>query len=94
MFFLVVTHRTARYDSVHAPAHQQFLAEQRAVGVIRLSGPFSDGEGGGAYVIEADDIIAARRLAERDPMVVSGATGVTVREWSLRYVNLPNDLGV
>ena len=65
-------------------AHLAFLKENAAS--VRLGGPLLSDDGsrmvGSMLVIEADDIAAARALAEHDPYAKAGVfAAVDIRPW-------------
>ena len=79
--FLVLTLRRPDFDpSVVAP-HYAHLDRLRADGVLELAGPFPD-KTGGAYIVRAASLEEAQALAFADPLHVSGASDVSVREWN------------
>jgi len=78
--YLVVTLRTPRFDPAVIEPHYAHLALLRGRGQLELAGPFSD-RSGGAYVIRAEDLDAARVIACADPVHVSGSSELRVYEW-------------
>lgn len=66
-------------------AHLAYLAGRG--GAVRLGGPWLDGEGrsvGSLLIVEADDLAAARALAEADPYARAGLfASVDVEPWRL-----------
>ena len=83
MKYLVMTMRRPDFDGTVVPAHWEFLDELRARGILEQAGGFTD-KSGGAYVIGAADLAAAREIAHRDPLHLKGCSDVTVREWDAR----------
>lgn len=81
MKYLVLTIRKPHFDELVAGPHYAFLDKLRADGVLEQGGAFTD-RSGGAYVIRAESLDAARRLAERDPLHLQDCSEVTVREWN------------
>ena len=79
--YLVLALRTPRFDPAVLAPHREHLARLRAGGQLELAGPFADGSGG-AYLVRAGDLDAARAIACSDPLHVSGASQLTVYEWS------------
>jgi uncharacterized protein YciI len=79
--YLVLTLRKPQFNAGMVAAHYAFLDELRVEGVLEQAGPFTDGSGG-AYVIRANGLDAAREIAERDPLHVNDCSEVTVREWN------------
>jgi len=81
--YLVLAMRTEQFDSDIVEQHHDFLAELKAQGRLVHTGPFKNAEGG-AYLIEAPDLAAARAIAGRDPLHRSGSSELTVYEWHMR----------
>jgi uncharacterized protein YciI len=79
--YLVLTIRKPGFDADFIPAHYEFLEGLRADGSLEQAGPFTD-RSGGAYVIAADSLDEARRIAERDPLHISNSSAVTVHQWA------------
>jgi uncharacterized protein YciI len=80
MKYLVLTIRKPQFDSSVIPAHYAFLQSLRDSGILEQAGPFTD-RSGGAYVIRAESLEAARQLAEQDPLHIKDCSDVTAREW-------------
>ena len=83
MKYLVLTIRKPEFNADFVPAHYTFLDGLRADGSLEQAGPFTD-RSGGAYVIAAQNLDEARRIAERDPLHISNSSTVTVHEWNAR----------
>ena len=82
--YLVVLMRRPGFDETLVAPHLAFLDDLRAQGVLELSGGFSD-RSGGAYLLRGvPDLDGARAIAQRDPLVVHGASDLTVHEWNAR----------
>jgi len=81
--YLVMAMRNASFQAEAGVAHQAFLADLIAQGVIDTTGPFTDGTGG-AYLLRADDLAAATQLAHGDPLHTTGSSTLTVHEWRVR----------
>ena len=79
--FLVLTLRTPRFDPAVIAPHYAHLDALRERGVLETWGPFPD-RSGGAYVLRAATLEDAQAMAFADPLHVSGASEVSVREWS------------
>ena len=79
--YLVLVMRNAGFDAALVPLHNEFLDSLRAEDRLELSGAFTD-RTGGAYLMRADSIEHALRIAHRDPLHVEGASAVTVYEWN------------
>lgn len=50
---------------------------------LKMFGPFSDATGG-AYVIEAGSLEEAAEIGHADPLVASGSSELTIKEWKLK----------
>ncbi len=79
--YLVLAMRNPAFDPGVVDAHRRFLAEMREEGRIELSGPFTDASGG-AYLLNAGSLDEATAIAHRDPLHVTRASTIVVREWS------------
>ena len=64
-------------------AHLEYLDRMVAEGTIYLRGKFSDGSGG-LTIYRAESLEAARKLAEADPFVSSGARRLELHEWEMK----------
>jgi uncharacterized protein YciI len=64
----------------HLPAHLAYLQQLKQRGVLLLSGPFADRQGG-MVIIQAETSAAAEAIAQADPLVSSGVDSYTLREW-------------
>ncbi|MFE6857986.1 YciI family protein [Nocardia sp. NPDC057668] len=80
--YLVLAMRTPRFDSSVAQPHREWLEVVRANGQLVETGKFTDGSGG-AYVILAESLDAARDLVFTDPIHTTGASELTVYEWEI-----------
>ncbi len=81
---LVVLIRLPGFDEALVAPHLAFLEQLRTQGLLELNGGFSD-RSGGAYLLRGvPDLAGARAIAERDPLVVHGASDLTVHEWNAR----------
>lgn len=78
-----MTLRTPDFREEVIPRHYAFLAELRAAGKLECAGPFTD-RSGGAYLLLADSLEEARRIAFEDPVHRENCSAVTVREWDVR----------
>ena len=66
------------------PTHRDYLAGLTERGQLQVSGPFADGEPGGALLVfVAETAEAARSLVDADPFVLEGLVEeIVVREWT------------
>lgn len=57
------------------PAHVEHLNKLNAEGTLKIAGPFLDAEGkpcGSLVIVKADDIAAAKAIADADPYTKAG----------------------
>ncbi|WP_218021344.1 YciI family protein [Nocardia crassostreae] len=80
--YLVMAMRTPRFDSSVAQPHREWLDVVRSRGQLVETGKFTDNSGG-AYVILAENLDAARELVCTDPIHTTGASELTVYEWEI-----------
>ncbi|MFI1912544.1 YciI family protein [Nocardia sp. NPDC020380] len=80
--YLVMAMRTPRFDSTVIEPHKLWLDDVRSRGQLVESGKFTDGTGG-AYVITAESLDAARELIRTDPIHTTGSSELTVYEWEI-----------
>ncbi|MCP2298249.1 Uncharacterized conserved protein YciI, contains a putative active-site phosphohistidine [Nocardia amikacinitolerans] len=80
--YLVMVMRTPRFDPAVIEPHKEFLNGLVERGRLVESGRFTDGTGG-AYVIRAESLAAAREIAFADPVHTTGASELTVYEWEI-----------
>ncbi|GAB4585268.1 YciI family protein [Nocardia sp. IFM 10818] len=80
--YLVMAMRTPRFDSSVAQPHREWLDAVRSRGQLVETGKFTDNSGG-AYVILAENLDAARALVCTDPIHTTGASELTVYEWEI-----------
>lgn len=80
--YLVMAMRTPRFDSAVIEPHKLWLDDIRSRGQLVESGKFTDGTGG-AYVITAESLDAARELTRTDPIHRTGSSELTVYEWEI-----------
>ncbi len=81
--YLVMVMRTPEFQSSLVEEHQEFLEDLKKNGCLELSGPFTD-KTGGAYLIKAENIEEAKKLAFSDPLHKSNSSSVTVYEWNIK----------
>jgi uncharacterized protein YciI len=80
MKYLVITRRTPRFRTEVLQEHYAFLADLRIRRQLETSGPFGDGSGG-AYVLIANTLDEARKLAFSDPLHVQHCSVLEILEW-------------
>lgn len=79
MNYLALTIRKPQFDTAIIPAHYTFLQLLRH-GILEQASPFTDGSDS-AYVIRAESLDGANRIAEQDPLHIERCSNVTVPEW-------------
>ena len=65
------------------PQHLAFLVENESEGKIFARGRFADGAGG-LVIYLAESLEQARRIAESDPYITSGARVLEIHEWDMK----------
>ncbi|MES3020569.1 MAG: YciI family protein [Pseudomonadota bacterium] len=81
--YLVTAIRTPQFEPSAVAAHHAFLERLRTLGKLELAGAFTD-RSGGAYVLVADDLAEAERLAFSDPLHTTNSSVITVFEWNAK----------
>lgn len=81
--YLMLTTRTDQFNQKHAAGHYEFLDRLHSEKRLKMFGPFSDATGG-AYVIKAGSLEEAREIGQADPLVFSGSSELTIKEWKLK----------
>ncbi|MCG8395636.1 YciI family protein [Bacillus atrophaeus] len=81
--YLMLTTRTDQFNQEFVAGHYEFLDRLQAEKRLKMFGPFSDATGG-AYVIEAGSPEEAKKIGHTDPLVASGSSELTIREWKLK----------
>jgi uncharacterized protein YciI len=70
-------------NAVYRQQHMDFLLEKEREGKIFARGRFAEGKGG-LVVYIAESFEDAIKLAESDPLVVSGARFLDLYEWEMK----------
>ncbi len=65
------------------PQHLEFLGQNERAGRIFARGRFADGAGG-LVIYMAESLDEARKVAENDPYIVSGARALELHEWEMK----------
>ncbi len=65
------------------PQHIAFLDQGGKEGKIFARGRFADGTGG-LVIYKAESLEEARKLAESDPYISSGARSLELHEWDMK----------
>lgn len=90
MWYLVLSSRvrTNEERDTRTEPHRNWLDAQHRAGRMLFSGPTTDGNYG-VYVLLAENLEAARRLAREDPYHAHGDRRAEVLEWNAhRALNL------
>lgn len=85
-------HRTPKRDEVTNEfalevlrAHTAYFKDLGATGRCLVAGPFAeqniDHNGGGFYVLAAENEFEANEIAAADPLVIAGLYDFNLREW-------------
>jgi uncharacterized protein YciI len=86
LLFLVITKRAPQFDPSLGPAHRAYFDPFKRSGEIRLTGPFLEESGGGAYVLDVANRDAAVRIASGDPLVSSGSSTIDLYAWNATFL--------
>ena len=73
-------------NATYRPQHMDFLIQKEKEGKIFARGRFSGGKGG-LVVYIAESFEEATRIAESDPLVVSGARTLELYEWEMKVAS-------
>lgn len=81
------------------PAHLEYQATLEKQGALAFAGPMSDEtgdlmQGMGLIIYRAENLEAARGMAEADPMHKSGARSFTLRRWMINEGSLNLAVGL
>ncbi len=72
--------------------HVEFLRGLERAGTMFMGGPFRaadyDWDGSGMIIVRASSLVAARELAEEDPLFLHGLRTYDVRGWQLNESRL------
>ena len=82
-FAALLNMKDVEKNTKYRQQHMDFLVEKEKEGKIFARGRFTDGEGGLVIYIAASGE-EARKLAESDPYVVSGARTLELHEWDMK----------
>jgi uncharacterized protein len=82
MWYLVLSRRLRADQEAEerTPSHRDWLDEQHRVGRLLFSGPTTDGTHG-IYIVLAESLDEAKRVAGEDPFHVYGIREMQVLEW-------------
>lgn len=65
------------------PQHLEFLGREEKEGRIFARGKFMD-DAGGLVIYQAESLEQARKNAESDPYIASGARSLEIHEWDMK----------
>jgi len=82
--YLVMAMRRPAFDASVIASHKAFLDDLRERGQLHLTGGFADGSGGAYVLCNVADMTEAQAIVAADPLVVQGASDLTVHEWHTR----------
>ena len=82
--YLVIAMRRPSFDDAVIAPHLAFLDELRAAGQLDMTGGFSDRSGGAYVLVNVASLEAAKAIAARDPLALTGTSDLTVHEWNTR----------
>ena len=82
--YLVMAMRRPSFDDAVIAPHLAFLDELRAAGQLEMTGGFSDRSGGAYVLVNVASLEAAKAVAARDPLALTGTSDLTVHEWNTR----------
>ncbi len=68
----------------HRSAHMAYLTGLKEEGRLLMAGRFSDGKGG-MYILAADSIEEAERMAKADPYHSNGLRRFTTTGWERKF---------
>ncbi len=89
LFLAILTIVNADLNRTVRPDHLRYLEECHRDGKVLLAGPFEDGTGG-LVIYQNVDLTQARKLAQADPAVTSGARTLQLIPWAvLDFPNTP-----
>ena len=83
MWYIVFTRNAPGKEAAlkeNVAAHRKWLDDQHRSGRLLFSGPTTDG-GGGAYIMLAESLEQAERIAASDPHHAQGVRRMEVLEW-------------
>jgi uncharacterized protein YciI len=80
LFVALLRMKDPELSARHRPEHLAYLEGLERQGVIHARGPLLDGAGG-LVIYDVADEAEARRLAEADPLVATGARQLELHPW-------------
>ena len=86
MFYIVLRRNLrprADWPADLLKAHLAWADREYKAKTLILSGP-ADNKSGGIYLIKADDLTAAKLVAERDPIIGGGYCTYDIHDWDIQ----------
>ncbi|RPD85828.1 YciI family protein [Luteimonas sp. 100069] len=79
--YLVMAMRRPGFDAAVIAPHRAFLEDLRTRGLLDMAGGFADGSGGAYVLRNIESLAQAQAIVATDPLVLQGASDLTVRAW-------------
>lgn len=73
-------------NSSELESHIDYVKSMVKKGLIVITGPFADEEGGGMYILDVDNIEIATELVNSDPMTISGDLISEIRPYNMFFI--------
>ncbi len=83
MKYLVITTRTPNFQQEIVEKHYTFLDLLRSNNKLEMFGPFTD-KSGGAYIIKAESLEEASKIAQQDPLYTTKSSTIKLYEWNVK----------
>jgi uncharacterized protein len=80
--FLVMIERKPTFTGSSIPEHREFLQRLKETDTLLMAGGYSD-QTGGAYVIQAASLEAAKNIVITDPMYEENESVYSIKEWNV-----------
>jgi uncharacterized protein YciI len=74
--------RKPTFTGESIPEHREFLHGLKGTDTLLMAGGYSD-QTGGAYVIEATSLEAAKNIVTADPMYQENESVYSIKEWNV-----------
>ncbi|UOF89283.1 YciI family protein [Fodinisporobacter ferrooxydans] len=81
--FLVFIERQPQFTGESIPNHLRYIQQLREQDILVAAGGFTD-QTGGAYILQANSLEEAVKLAENDPMFMENTCIYKVKEWNVK----------
>lgn len=80
--FLVMIERKPNFTGNSIPEHREFLLHLKETDTLLMAGGYDD-QSGGAYVIQATSLEAAKNIVIKDPMYEENESVYSLKEWNV-----------